>query len=137
MTKYCGKDLLIQIGDGAATEVFTTVGGFRSNGTTINNEQVDITDKGSSKKRELLACGINSMSISGSGLVSDNAALEAMKLAAHSGDIGNFKIISGLGDVYQGPFQVASFERTGEHNGAEEFSVSLESAAAITYTAPV
>jgi predicted secreted protein len=45
MAKYCGKDLLLQMGNGASPEVFTTIGAMKSNSLTINNEKVDVTTK--------------------------------------------------------------------------------------------
>ena len=47
------------------------------------------------------------------------------------------KIESGLGDVWQGTFAIPSVERSGEYNKEENFSITLESAGAITYTAAV
>lgn len=136
MPKYCGRLFILAIETTPGGGTFTTIGPTQSNGMTINNEQVDVTTKGDAPARQLINCGINSMSLSGSGFVTDDSALEQLKVASHSGEILNFRITSDLGDQYEGPFQVSSFERTGEHNNAETFSVSLESAAAITYTAP-
>ena len=134
-TKFCGKDLLIQLED-VIPSTFTTIGGFRSNGVTINNEQVDVTDKGTMPWRQLIECGIRTMSLAGSGVFTDDEVMKRM--VAHSVTDGetiqNFKIISGAGDTFEGLFQIASLERTGEHNGAEEFSLTLESAGIIAYT---
>lgn len=115
--------------------VNTTIGGLRSTGMTINNEQVDVTDKGDVPWRQLLAgAGVRSMSLSGSGVFSDNAAVTTLQADAMSGTFETLKLISGRGDSFTGSFQIATFERNGEYNGAEQFSVSFESAAQITYT---
>jgi TP901-1 family phage major tail protein len=134
MPKYCGKDFLIQLEDPALT--FTTLGGLEANSLTINNEQVDVTDKGGMPWRELLdGCGIRSMSVSGNGFVTDQATFEKFMLAVINGPtIVDLRLVSGLGDRYDGLFQVASLERGGEKNGAETFTLSLESAGAIVYT---
>ena len=132
MTKYCGRDLLIQID---ISSVYTTIGGLRSNNVVINNETVDVTDKGDAPWRQLLAnCGIRSMSLSGSGVFTDDAALQDVLDMVVAGTIVDFKIISGRLDEFEGPFTVTSFERGGEHNAEETFSISLESASDITYT---
>ena len=137
MAKYCGKDFLVQRGDGASPEVFTTIVAGRSLGLTINNESVDVTTKGEVPWRQLIACGIKSMSITVAGVITGDAVLKSMETDANgtSNTIHNFKIISGRGDTYMGAFLVASFGRTGEYNGAEQYSITLESAGAITYTA--
>ena len=134
MSKFCGKDFLLQVDDGASG--YATVGGLRSTGLTINNEQVDVTDKGDAPWRALLEnCGVRSMSISGSGIFSDDQWLEDVQGYALDGTIQTYKIISGNGDYFIGDFQVASVERNGEYNGAEQYSLSLESSGPVAYPA--
>ncbi len=136
MAKFCGKDLGIQKEDTPGSDTWTLVATMRSTGVTINDEQVDVTTKTDSNWRELLeACGIRSMSLSASGIMSDAQVLEDLITAITNGTILNYRIVSGVGDRFQGAFQIASFERTGPYNGAEEYSVSLESAGIISYTA--
>lgn len=137
MSKFCGKDFLIQIGDGADPEVFSSITAIRDTGMTINGEQVDITDKGSSGWRELLeGCGINSMSLSGSGVFSDNANVAILQGRMIDNLHISCRIISGNGDIFQGTFELSSFERNGTYNDSEQYSMSLESASVVTYTAP-
>lgn len=137
MSKYCGKDLLILMGNGASPEVFTKIGSMKSTNMTINNEQVDVTTKDDMAWRALLECGVRSMSCSASGPISSDAVLKALELAAANGPtIRNFKITTGRLDTYLGAYQITSFGRAGEHNQAEQYSLSLESAGPITYTPP-
>jgi TP901-1 family phage major tail protein len=135
MAKFKGKDLLVQLRVSTGPDVFTTCAGMRSTGLTINAEAVDVTDKGDTPWRQLLdGCGINSMSLSLSGVFTDSSVLETMLQDCMTGTIKTFKLISGLGDVFVGTFKITSLERNGEYNGAEQYSMTLESAAAITYT---
>lgn len=139
MAKYKGRLFLVKRGQGdGPPETFTTVGGMRSTGMTINNETVDVTDKGSAPWRELLAgAGLKSMSISLAGVFKNDAELKALQqriLATDGTDILNFQIISESGDKFVGAFQITSLERTGEHVGEEQYSISLESSGAITFT---
>ncbi len=134
-TKYCGKDFLVQAEDQTVPATYNTVGSMRDTSLSIANEAVDVTDKSAANSRQLLGeCGVNTMSISGAGLFSDELAVEELHALSLTGAIVNLRLISDAGDMYAGPFQVASFERNGTYNGAEEFSISFESAAAITYT---
>lgn len=133
MAKACGILFLLQVEDTAGSDTWTSIASLRDTSLSINNEQVDITDKGSASKRVLLACGINSMSISGSGLFDTDATLAIVHAKALDGSLYNYKLISDLGDSYEGAFQVASLERTGSYNGAEEYSISLESSGVIAY----
>lgn len=132
--EYCGKNFLIQKLD--ATN-YVTIGGMRSNSMTINNEQVDVTTKGTMSWRQLKDCGVRSMTISGEGVFTDNSVLNDVQESAitDGSTIAEFKLISDHGDEFAGEFLIASFERTGDYNNSETFSMTLESAGEITYTA--
>lgn len=132
-TKYCGKDLLIQRFR-QSTNAYVTIASMRSTGVSINNEEVDVTDKGSAQWKQLLQCGVRSMALTAAGMFTDSSTHDELMTDATNGAIHDFKIISGRGDTFVGPFLVASLERTGEYNGAEQFSLSLSSAGAIEYT---
>lgn len=135
MAETKGRDFLLKIGDGATTELFNTVGGFRSNGLTINNETVDTTTKSSAPWRKLVNAGIRSMSVSGAGIFNDGTYEEDLRALADSGELNNFQLFDvTTGDYYEGAFQVTSYERTSEYNGVVNFSVSLESSGTIAFT---
>lgn len=134
MAKFCGKDFLIQAGDGGDPEDFTTIAYMTSTSMTLNNEQVDVTTKTDMPWRALAACGVQSMSVSLSGVFTDDATHVQAQQDAFDDVIKNYTLISGAGDSFSGAFQIASIERSGEHNNAEQFSMSLESAGTITYT---
>lgn len=134
MAKYCGKDLLIQRLK-TAPSTYETIAGMRSTSVKINNEQVDVTDKGDVPWRQLLQCGIRSMELSASGIFTSDVSLGDIMSDVTSGSIVQFKIISGRGDTFVGMFLVASCERNGEYNGAEQYSLTLASAGTVTYTA--
>ena len=137
MAKFKGRELRIKVRVSTGPDVFTVIGGIRTESMTINNETVDVTDKDGNGWRELLeGAGITSMSLKGSGVVSDNAVFTDHIMAAVMANTHVvLKIESGLGDVWQGTFAVPSAERAGEYNKEETFSITLESAGTITYTA--
>jgi len=139
MAKQPGKDILLKIGDDASPETFATVMGLTTKTLSFNNEQVDTTDSGSVNRwRELLSgAGIRSFSASGEGFFSDTAPDESMRAAAMTDAHKNFQVIVPDFGTFEGPFQIATLEYTGEHNGAAQFSVSLESAGEITFAAAV
>jgi len=117
-----------------ASTTHLTVAGMRSTGMTINNEQVDVTDKGDVPWRQLLAVGIRSMELSASGIFSNADVLADIMVDVTTGAIVTFKIISGRGDFFDGDYLVGSCERNGEYNGAEQYSLTLSSAGAVVYT---
>lgn len=134
MAAQKGAALLIKVGNGGSPETFTTVGGLRSTGITINDEAVDITNKDSSGNRTLLADGgIFSISVSGSGVFTDSASESTLRSLAGASSFTNFQIIIPDLGTYTGAFMVASLEFTGEHNGEVAYSTTLESSGAITF----
>ena len=120
-----------------------TIGGLRSTSMTINGEMVDITDKdagdfissGNDKARVLLqGGGVRSITISASGVFTDSSTENIMRGFAFDGAIQNYDLVFSDGSKISGAFLVTSYERAGEFNGEETYSVTLESSNTITYT---
>lgn len=140
MAAQKGSALLLKIGAdssaAAASDTYTTVGGLRSTSITLNQESVDITNKDSSNARELLAdAGVESVSISGSGVFTDAASEGTLRTAFGGSDIPNFEVIIPDLGTYQGKFHIASLEYGGEYNGEVTYSVTLESSGSVSFTA--
>ena len=120
-----------------------TIGGMRSTSMTINGEAVDITSKdsnafissGNDKARDLLqGGGVRSMSITASGVFTDSSTENILRGFAFDGAIQNYDLVFSDGSKISGAFLVTSYERAGEFNGEETYSVTLESSNTITYT---
>ena len=111
-----------------------TLAGMRSTSMKINNEQVDTTDKGSAPWRNLSAFGIQSMELSGAGIFNDDASLDIGMVDLQAGAINDYFIISGRGDSWEGQFLASGGERSGEYNGAEQYTMSFASASEVIYT---
>ncbi len=137
MAKYKGRNFLLQLGNGAGPEVFTTIGNLKANSLDIDNSEIDVTDKTGAPWKELIAGGIKSLSISGEGVFSADVGVRSLLtriMATDGTDKCNFKLISDAGDYFSGPFLIAKFTRKGDVGDAETFSISLSSAGTITYT---
>ena len=120
-----------------------TIGGLRSTSMTINGEAVDITSKdsnafissGNDKARDLLqGGGVRSMTISASGVFTDSSTENILRGFAFDGAIQNYDLVFSDGSKISGAFLVTSYERAGEFNCEETYSVTLESSNTITYT---
>ncbi len=136
MAAQKGTLFLLKVGDGGGPETFTTVGGFKTASFNINTASVDVTNMGSNGMRELLAgAGIQTMSLSGNGVFTDSAAEETVRANAAANSIDNYQLVAGNGDTWQGAFLINSYQRSGNFDGAEAFTISLESSGAITFTA--
>lgn len=136
MTAQKGVDLVLKID---ISSTFTVIGGARANAITVNRQPVDVTTADSAGlARELLtASGVNSVSISASGLSDDDAAIGQLRTVALAGTLTDFQIIipgSTSNGTYEGGFVVTSFSERANYDGAVEFDVTLESGDQTAFT---
>jgi len=132
MAAQKGKEILIKRYNGTT---YDTVGGLRSKSFTLNKETVDITDSDSSSQwRELLAgAGVKSLSVSGSGVFKDSTAEGLVRSDFFADTLSTYQlVVPGLG-TFSGTFDIPSIEYSGEYNAEAQFSLTLESAGAITF----
>ncbi|CAB4157261.1 COG5437 Predicted secreted protein [uncultured Caudovirales phage] len=125
-----GRQLTIEWG---ATP--TTLVGVRSRGYTVTNDYVDVTTDDDNGWRTLLSNpGLRSMEVTVSGISSDQVLIGeimAANVASRTLEV-EFPITTGK---LAGSFLVSSFEQSGEHDGAVEFSATFMSNGVVTYTA--
>jgi TP901-1 family phage major tail protein len=136
MAVQSGKDLLIKL-DMSGDATFETIAGLRATRISFNAEQVDVTSLESTGGwRELLAgAGVKSASISGSGVFRDAATDERARQIFFDGEVPGFQVIIPDFGIVEGPFQIASIEYSGSHNGEASYELSLVSAGALSFTA--
>lgn len=135
MTTQRGRDLLLKIGDGGSPESFTSVAGLRARTLAFNSTNIDVTNADSGGWRELMADGVKSAAISGSGVFKDAASDAALRAAFFAGSAPNWQVvIPGFGTV-EGPFRLTSLQYEGPHDGEVKMSLSLASAGALSFTA--
>lgn len=135
MSAQKGRDLLMKVEDTPGSGTFSVVGGLRATSFSLNNELIDTTHKGSAGKRTLLeGAGIQSMSLSGSGLFEDDAPFAQVRSAAESNQHLKFQIIMpGSSDrTYEGTFMITRLDYSGDYNGEVAYSLALESSGAIS-----
>ena len=134
MAAQQGKALLMKIGDGASPEVFTTIGGMRSNTLTMNDEMVDVTNKDSSGARTILAQGgVNSITVAGSGVFTDSASETTLKGKFNVSALTNYQFLVPDFGTFTGSFMLTTLEYAGEYNGEVTYSFTFESSEAITF----
>jgi TP901-1 family phage major tail protein len=134
MAAQKGKDLLVKIDDGAG---FVTVAGLRARRLAFNAETVDITHAESVNRwRELLeGAGVKRASVAGRGLFKDAASDALMRQVFFDGAVKSCQVVIPDFGTVEGPFQIASLEYAGEHNGEVTYELALESAGALTFAA--
>ena len=139
MAKQLGRSLLLKIGDGATSEVFSTLAGINSKTLTINNSAIDVTTPDASTPGGVLFAssmnGLKSVGVSGDGIFLDETSEARMNTVAMQADpAANFQILVPDFGTYAGNFRITSLEFGGETEGGVTFSVSLESNGAVTFT---
>ena len=130
-----GRKMTIAIGDGASPETFTVIAGAREDSMTLENGEIDITNKDSNGRRALLEGGTQSINLTTSGVFVAGGSGDTAFANAMSGEISNYQIKYENGETIVGGFQVASYERTGAHDGEVTFTMELHSSGDYTHTA--
>lgn len=112
-----------------------TLVGVRTRGYTITNDYVDVTTDDDNGWRTLLANpGLRSMEATVSGISSDQILIAEVMKASITGEPLVVELPTTTGTL-AGTFLCSSFEQSGEHDGAVEFSATFMSNGAVTYTA--
>lgn len=133
MAKLAGRKVLLYSGTSPSG---TLVAGGREHGIKINNESIDVTDKGDAGWRTLLEeSGVRSVDIDFGGLM-DTSTLISLSLGSDATAMlaAYYVDIEGLG-IIAGDFRLNGIEIGSPHDGATEMSGTLQSSGAITWTA--
>lgn len=114
----------------------TTVAGLRSNSISINNEPVDVTTKDDEGWRRLLeGVAFKSISMSAAGIWQTAAGKDTIVSEIIAGTFGHYQLIDEDSGKFEGSFLMSSLENTGNHDGVEEFTLSLESTGGVAWIA--
>ena len=134
MTAQRGRDLLLKI-DSTGTGTDITVAGLRANTLTFNSEVVDASSQDSTGAwKELLAgAGLKSAQIKGQGIFKNAASDATIRGYFFNGTIVNWQIVIPAFGTVTGPFQIASLDFSGRHDGEVTFDLSLLSAGVLTF----
>lgn len=134
MARYNRKFLLKLGNEDGPPETFTTISGLRFTGFNLSSEIVDSTDIESGKWQEIQAsAGISGIAISGEGVFANSAKEESLRSIAFAGDIKNYQLVFENGDDLQGAFKISRYERVGNIDATELFSIRLVSSGTVTF----
>lgn len=116
---------------------FVAVAGMREPSITINNEAVDVTTSDDSGIRKLLeGGGVTSMSVKATGVYMDDTTFNTLRAASLTNTHKKMQVsVPGTPvKTYEADFMIATVEENGTYNGSVNYSLTLESAGAITLT---
>lgn len=137
MAASAGRNLRIKYdADGAGGTAAAVIAGARTDGVTIENTFIDITDKDDAGIMDYLDdTGTQSLSLNCEGVMTDTTLLDLAK-ANGSGNAKNyFEVAIGSLATVAGDFLITNFSATGEDgDNPITFSCTLTSAGAMTWT---
>ena len=137
MAAQKGKLVLLKADTaGGSPQVYTTIAGLRTNTWTVNGEDVDVTTKDDNGwQQRLSGAGVRSIAIAATGIFQDSAVEETVRQWAFDQTINWFQITFENGDTLECRFQISNYERGGDHDGAETYSLTLNSHGTPNYAA--
>ena len=110
-----------------------TLVGVRTKGWTATADLVDVTTDDDNGWRTLLATpGLKSVEVTVGGISSDQVLINEFFNGTGETLTGELPTTTG---TISGTFYLSSFEQTGEHDGAVEFSAPFMSSGVVAYTA--
>ncbi|MFQ6016782.1 MAG: phage major tail protein, TP901-1 family [Kiloniellaceae bacterium] len=129
MAAQKGKLVLLKADTaGGSPQVYTTIAGLRTTAWTVNGEDVDVTTKDDDGwQQRLSGAGVRSITVSAAGVFQDSAVEETVRGWAFDQTINWFQLTFENGDRLEVQFQISNYERTGDHDGAETFTLTLNS----------
>lgn len=128
-----GRDLLLKIGDEAGG--FVTLAGVRASRIELSAGMVDATGMDSPDAwRELIGgAGTKTARVTGRGVFRDAASDARMRAVFFAGEAPDWQLVLPHFGTLQGAFQITQLSWSGTHEGEAEFSVTLESAGALSF----
>lgn len=131
-----GSLVVVKIGDGGETELFTTLGGLRLVEYSIANPVLDNGDLESGAWRSLHnQPGNRSLSITTSGIFTDSAPEETLRGDAFSGSARNYELEFGNSQKISGAFLITALTRSGSIESEQRYTLSLASSGPIIFSA--
>lgn len=112
---------------------YQTVGGMRTTKFLLNNQLIDVTHKISGPWRALLSqAGVSSLTVSATGLFTNSVSEKFIRKSAFNNQLIEGLLCFGNGETIEGSFQITTYERSGNYDQEETYSLTLESSGEIT-----
>lgn len=138
MAEQLGSDMLIKMDTATSgPPSYTTVAGLQNKSLRLSDGATDVTTQDSVGKWKKLLPGasIRMLSVSGDGVFDDSASQNAVVTTMMARALKRWQIIVPQLGTFEGLFQITSLDFKGPHTKEVGFSINLESAGEITFTA--
>ena len=114
---------------------FETIGGVQNKGLEITAAEIDITSDSSGENREILdGHGIRSHNLTVDGIVQNSVLFKALETNALNQKLRWFRVVQtdNAARKYTSKYKITSFQSTGAHDGAIQFTATLTSSGPLT-----
>jgi TP901-1 family phage major tail protein len=129
-----GVDYLLKLESATTPGTFVEVGGMRATDMDHKNAYYDTTTQDGTRWKRQIEGGIKSKSISGGGVWFNETVQKQAIAVCEAGQIKNWQLVDADGNTWEGKFAPSGYKMTGNHDGVQEFSLTLESADEIEFT---
>ncbi|QEX18494.1 hypothetical protein FRZ44_38010 [Hypericibacter terrae] len=137
MGKEVGRKVLVKIGDGGGSEVFTTLAGQKDATLTMQAGEIDMSDKASGVWGETVSGDLSmSVQVSGNCNWPDTTGLKrVMDAFVVPEQINAQLILNDTGDYWQAAFAITQCNIAGPKDNPTSYDITLKAAAQPVFTA--
>jgi len=139
MSAIHGSTIVLKLGDDGDPETFAAIAGMKSKKLSVNNEAIDVTTQDSVDLwREYLdQGGVKSVNLAGDGVFAAGVQQGTLLGIAMSGTdiVRSYQLVMPGFGTFEGPFLLESYEMNADTTDAAQFSLTLNSAGQVTFTA--
>lgn len=129
-----GKTVILKVGNGATSEVFTTLGGQQQTAWDGSTQSSDTTDKSNNGWQTVQVNTING-TVNVNGVAKWDAQLKRLWTQWLARDTVNCELIMNIeGDKLSGPFSITQMQVDGNVADAVKYNITLQAFSALTFT---
>lgn len=128
MAAQKGRGFLLQADLLGTGVTYTTIAGLRTTEANEDFGETDVTNKDSGGWFEQLAdARTKKITINAAGVFQNDAAARKVRDYGRAGSLNFFKLLFETGETITAQWKVLNFNRSGEHEGEVQYSLTLTS----------
>lgn len=137
MAKESGKNVIVKVGDGGGTEVFTALSGQVDATLTISASSQDASDKTTNNWGSTLSGTLSAnLQVSGYPNWPDTAGWDRLRSQAIAGNTVNLRLVANAaGGYFSGTFSITSFALKGPKDAPTGYDITFQNYGALTWAA--
>ncbi len=126
---YKGALMLLKL---KVDETWKVIGGMQTTRLEINNKTIESNNITNSSWRDILSSGLRRIDISATGIFTGSICEKELCKLAFTGKLAEYRLEFAEKEVWQGKFQIIHYDRFGDVDEEERYSISITSSGEIT-----